>query len=129
MSYYFAKTILASSFDEAIAKTKEAAKLQGFGIVSELDMQNTFKEKLKKDFKRYTIIGACNPQYAYKAIGVENNIGLFLPCNFLVEEVRVGEYTVSAIDPVEMMLAVENQDLILPAYEIREKLQMAIESL
>lgn len=129
MSYFFSKTILASSFEQAIDKTKEAVKEAGFGVVSEMDMQNTFKEKLNINFKRYTILGACNPHYAHKAIGLEPKIGLFLPCNFLVEEERIGEYTVSGVDPVEMMLAIENDQLILAAYEIREKIKKTIESL
>lgn len=129
MSYYFSKTVVAGNFNEAVNRAKEIAQQAGFGVVSELNMQNTFKEKLNIAFKNYTILGVCNPKYSHKAIGLEDKIGLFLPCNILIEEESVGQYTVSAVDPVEMMLAVENDQLIITAYEIREMLKKAIDSL
>lgn len=129
MSYYFSKTIVAGNFSEAVAKAKEAAQQAGFGIVSEMNMQNTFKEKLNIAFRNYTILGVCNPKYAHKAIGLEAKIGLFLPCNMLIEEESAGQYTISAVDPVEMMLAIENDQLIIAAYEIREMLKKMIDSL
>ena len=129
MSYYFSKAVQAGSFEQAVEMAKAAVKEAGFGVVSEIDMRKTFDEKLNIKFKPYTIIGACNPQYAYKAVGLEPKIGLFLPCNFLVEEEKAGEYTISGIDPVEMMLAIENDQLILAAYEIRDKIKKVIDAL
>ena len=85
MEYYFSKTINAS-FDEAINRVTEALKTEGFGIVSEIRMHEKFKEKLDIDFKKYTILGACIPAYAYKALQVEDKIGTMLPCNVVVQE-------------------------------------------
>ena len=129
MSYYFSKSVVAGNFNEAVNRAKEIAQQAGFGVVSEINMHNTFKEKLNIAFKNYTILGVCNPKYSHKAIDLEDKIGLFLPCNMLIEEESAGKYTISAVDPVEMMLAIENDQLILAAYEIREMLKKAIDSL
>ena len=128
MDYFFSST-LNSGFDETIALVTEALKKEGFGIVSRIDMHDRFKEKLGVDFKKYTILGACNPSYAYKALQTEDKIGTMLPCNVIVQEKTAGQVEVSAIDPAASMQAVKNDNLADVASEIRNKLKRVIESL
>jgi uncharacterized protein (DUF302 family) len=128
MKYYISKKIDAT-FEQAIDEVKEALGNQGFGIISEINMQQKFKEKLNVDFKRYIILGACNPAYAYKALQSEDKIGTMLPCNVVVQELGENEIEVAAIDPVASMMAVENPNLNKFASEIKSKLEKAIESL
>lgn len=125
MEYYFS-TILPVSFEEAIAKTAEALKIEGFGIVSEIDMQAKLKEKLGVDYKKYKILGACNPSFAYKALQVEEMIGTMLPCNFVVTEKGNGSTEIAAIHPVASMMAVQNPDLEPLAQEVAAKLKKVI---
>ncbi|MCH8826800.1 MAG: DUF302 domain-containing protein, partial [Chloroflexi bacterium] len=110
MSYYFSKTI-SSSFEDAIERTKDALRKEGFGVLTEIDIKATLKEKLDVDFQNYRILGACNPSFAYKALLAENKIGTMLPCNVIVQEKEDGSIEVSAVDPMESMKAVENADL------------------
>src|SRR4030043_1338142 len=110
MNYYF-NTIINESFDSAILKVTESLKKEGFGIVSEIRMHEKFREKLGVDFRKYTILGACNPAYAYKAITAEEKIGTMLPCNVVVIEKENGTTEVSAINPVASMMAVDNPAL------------------
>ncbi|HSP40244.1 MAG TPA: DUF302 domain-containing protein [Gillisia sp.] len=128
MSYYFSKT-LDTSFDDAIDKVTKELKEEGFGILTEIDVKETFKKKLDIDFRKYRILGACNPQMAHKAISAESKIGTMLPCNVIVQEVENGKTEVSAVDPVASMTAVENDDLGSIAQEVRSKLQLVIERL
>jgi len=128
MDYYFAST-LNSGFDEAIAIVSEALKKEGFGIVSRIDMHDRFKEKLGVDFKKYTILGACNPAYAYKALQTEEKIGTMLPCNVVIIEKESGKTEVAAINAVASMTAVENKELIKYAGEVTATLQKVIQSL
>lgn len=128
MSYYFSKTI-DTSFEEAIDKVTKELKEEGFGILTEIDVKETFKKKLDIDFRKYRILGACNPQMAHKAISAESKIGTMLPCNVIVQEVENGRTEVSAVDPVASMTAVENDDLGSIAQEVRSKLQLVIERL
>ena len=128
MSYYFSKT-LDTSFDDAIDKVTKELKKEGFGILTEIDVKETFKKKLDIDFRKYRILGACNPQMAHKAISAESKIGTMLPCNVIVQEVENGKTEVSAVDPVASMTAVENDDLGSIAQEVRSKLQLVIERL
>lgn len=128
MSYYFSKTLNAS-FDEAVTKVTDELKKEGFGILTEIDVKETLKKKLNVDFKKYKILGACNPPFAYKALQVEGKIGTMLPCNVIVQETPEGQAEVSAIDPVASMLAVENPALKEIATEIRNKLKKVIDSL
>ncbi len=125
MEYYFT-TILQASFDEAITKTIEALKTEGFGIVSEIDMQAKLKEKLGVDFKKYKILGACNPSFAYKALQIEEKIGTMLPCNIIVIDKENGTTEVSAVDPIASMMAIQNPALKLLAQEATEKLKRVI---
>lgn len=127
MNYYFTKQV-TYPFEEALSKVAEALKQEGFGILTEIDVKETFKKKLDVDFKKYRILGACNPAMAYKALQSEDKIGLMLPCNVVVEE--TGDQTeVSVIDPVASMQSVENSDLQDTAEEVRNKLRNVIEKL
>ena len=128
MSYYFSKT-LKVSFDEAIAKVTEALKKDGFGIITEIDVKETLKEKLNVDFRKYRILGACNPPYAYKALQAEDKIGLMLPCNVILQELPGGKVEVAAIDPVASMAAVKNTKLGEVGREVSAKLKAVIDNL
>lgn len=128
MSYYFSK-VLDTSFEEAIDKVTKELKEEGFGILTEIDVKETFKKKLDVDFRKYRILGACNPQMAHKAISAESKIGTMLPCNVIVQETEAGKIEVSAVDPVASMTSVENEDLGGIAQEVRSKLKTVIERL
>ena len=128
MNYYFA-SILNSGFDETITLVTEALKKEGFGIVSRIDMHERFKEKLDVDFKKYTILGACNPAFAYKALQTEEKIGTMLPCNVVVIEKENGKTEVAAINAVASMTAVENPGLMKYAGEVTAIFQKIIHSL
>ena len=126
MSYYFSKTINAG-FEDAVARTREALKLEGFGIITEIDVQKTFKSKVGVDFRPYLILGACNPAMAYEALQVEDKVGTMLPCNVVVQESSEGSVEIAAIDPVASMQAIGNPDLTQKAATIAGKLQSALE--
>lgn len=126
MSYYFSK-ISTASFDETVAKVSGELKKEGFGILTEIDVKETLKKKLNVDFRRYKILGACNPPFAYKALTAENKIGTMLPCNVIVQEISDGQIEVAAIDPVASMQAVGNPALKEIASEIRDKLKTVID--
>jgi len=123
--YYFEKT-MKEDFETAVLKTKEALKSEGFGVLSEIDINEKLKEKLGVDFRRYKILGACNPAYAYKALQKEDKIGVMLPCNVIIQERPNGEIEVAAVDPAASMLSIDNDDLRMIATEIRVKLQNVI---
>jgi uncharacterized protein (DUF302 family) len=125
MEYYFSKTI-NSSFDEAIELTTVALKTEGFGVISEIRMHDKLKEKLGVDFKKYTILGACNPAYAYKALQAENKIGTMLPCNVVVQELSENRIEVAAVNPIASMMAIQNPELTGIAKEVTDKLQKVI---
>lgn len=129
MSYYISKTLTNISFEKGIEKVTDALKEKGFGILTEIDLKTTLKNKLDVDFYNYKILGACNPPYAYKALQSENKIGTMLPCNVIVQERVPGEIEISAVDPIASMQAVQNENLGELAMEIREKLQQAIDAL
>ncbi|MCK9219143.1 MAG: DUF302 domain-containing protein [Bacteroidales bacterium] len=128
MEYYFSKT-LETSFDEAVQKTTEALKKEGFGVISEINIHEKLKEKLNVDFRRYRILGACNPPYAYKALQAEDKVGTMLPCNVIVQEFAVDRIEISAVNPIASMMAIKNPDLAGIAQEITAKLQAVIKSL
>jgi len=128
MKYYFSK-IITGSFDNAIQKVTEALKVEGFGILTEIDIKATLKKKLDVDFYNYKILGACNPPFAYKALLAEDKIGTMLPCNVIVQEKVAGQVEVSAVDPTASMLSIENKNLQAIATEIRARLQKIIEEL
>ena len=128
MKYYIEKTT-NYSFDEAVERVTEELKKEGFGILSEIDIHEKLKEKLDVDFRKYRILGACNPAKAYEALQAENKIGTMLPCNVIVQELDDGKVEVVAVNPVASMLAVDNRVLTEVANEIEEKLQRVIHSL
>ncbi len=128
MSYYFAKTI-SLTFDEAIAKVTDALKAEGFGVLTTIDVKETLKKKLDVNFRPYTILGACNPPFAYKALKAEDKIGAMLPCNVVVQEIKPGTVEVSAVDPVASMQAIRNERLGEVAAEVRALLRKVVESL
>ena len=128
MEYYFSKTLTAS-FDETVQRTTEGLKTEGFGIISEINIHEKLKEKLGVDFKKYRILGACNPGYAYKALRMEDKIGTMLPCNVVIIDQGNGKTEVSAVNPVASMMAVQNNELGSIALEVTEKLKRVIESL
>jgi len=128
MSYYF-NTVLDCSFDEAIARVTDELKQEGFGILSEIDVQTTLKKKLDVDFKKYKILGACNPPFAYQALQTEEKIGTMLPCNVIVMEKDNGQIEVAAIDPIASMQAIANPQLQGIADQVQAKLKKVIASL
>ena len=128
MSYYFSKT-LKITFDEAVAKVTEELKNGGFGIITEIDVKETLKKKLNVDFRKYRILGACNPPFAYKALQAEDKIGLMLPCNVIVQELPGGKVEVAAIDPVASMAAIDNPKLRDVGEQVRAKLKAVIDNL
>lgn len=125
MSYYISTTY-NGTFDEAIQKVTEELKEEGFGVLTEIDVKETLKKKLDVDFKKYRILGACNPNFAHKALSVEDKIGAMLPCNVIVEEHEDGKVEVSAVDPVSSMQSVENDELKPIAAEVRDRLEKII---
>ena len=128
MKYYFSKT-LEVAFDEAVKLTTEALKSEGFGVISEINMHEKLKEKLGVDFKRYKILGACNPPLAYKALKAEEKIGTMLPCNVLVIEQGQNKIEIAAVNPVASMQAITNPSLGDVALEVTNKLERVINSL
>lgn len=129
MSYYFEKTIKNLTFEEAEQQITEKLKDEGFGILTEIDVQNTLKSKLDVDFRKYKILGACNPPFSHKALTAEPNIGLMLPCNVVVQEKEDKTVNVTVVDPVASMQAVNNDELKEVAKTIKEKLQKALANL
>jgi uncharacterized protein (DUF302 family) len=114
------------SYEEALTATRDALKVEGFGVLTEIDVRETLKQKLGVDFRRYDIIGACNPPLAYRALGEELDIGLLLPCNVVVYEVSTGGCVVAALDPVQMMGFTSNEALAPVAAEARQRLERAL---
>jgi uncharacterized protein (DUF302 family) len=128
MSYYFTK-VLNISFPEAINRVTDELKKEGFGILTEIDVKETLKKKLNVDFRKYKILGACNPPFAYQALQAEDKIGFMLPCNVIVQETSQDKVEVSAIDPVASMQAIDNPKLKETAEQVRTKLKKVIDSL
>lgn len=121
-------TLLGASYEDAIAKVTAALKEEGFGILSEIDVKATMKEKLDLDFPKYVILGACNPKFAHQALTIEPQLGLLLPCNVIVYEDEGGT-TVSIVDPAQMMSVANNPALEPVAAEVRERLQRVVAAL
>ena len=129
MAFYFEKTISDKNYDQTIEAISELLKTEGFGVVTTIDFQATFKNKLGVDIPRYTVLGACNPGAARKAMQMEPKIGVFLPCNIVVEENREGAVEIAIVDPVASMMAVKNEALIQLAEEIGVKLKGLLNAL
>ena len=128
MNYYFNKT-LNEDFDKVIEKVTEELKKEGFGILTEINVNETLKKKLDVDFRRYQILGACNPPIAHKALEAEDKIGTMLPCNVIVQQKNETTVEVAAINPLASMQAVENKKLNDVANEITERLKKVISRL
>ena len=128
MTYHFTRASHLT-FDETLAKVTEELKKEGFGILTEIDVQATLKKKLDVDFRKYRILGACNPPFAYAALQAEDKIGTMLPCNVIVQEKGDGVVEVSAVDPVASMMAIKNPKLEAVAQEVRARLRRVIERL
>ena len=128
-SYGYEKRLGTRDFDEAVSQVTEALQKEGFGVLTEIDVKATFKKKLDVDFRRYKILGACNPTLAHKALGAEPQIGLLLPCNVVVQETDQGDILASVIDPKVMFALVEKPELKAVAEEADERLSRVVESL
>jgi uncharacterized protein (DUF302 family) len=128
MSYHFSK-ILDVTFEEAVDRITEELKKEGFGILTEVDVQATLKKKLDVDFRKYKILGACNPPLAYKALQNEDKIGLMLPCNIVVQELPNGKIETAAVDPVASMQSIKNPNLQDVAAQVQKKLKSVIKRL
>jgi len=128
MSYHFSKTI-QSSFEDAIDTVTERLKDKGFGIMTTIDVKKAMKEKIDKEINPYTILGSCNPGFAYRALQSENKIGTMLPCNVVVQQLDDGSIEVSAVDPIASMASIENAELGNIAGEVRNMLKAVIDEL
>ncbi len=128
MSYYFAKT-LSIGFEDAVRRITGILKQEGFGIITEIDVKDTFKKKINVEFRNYRILGACNPALAHEALQIEDKVGTMLPCNIVVQDIGGGQTEVAAIDPVASMQAIDNPRLKVAAAQVQAKLRKVIESL
>lgn len=126
MNYGFSKTT-DYEFNQAIEKVTEELKKEGFGVLTTIDVKNTLKNKINVDFKNYTILGACNPPIAHKALQTEEELGLLLPCNVVVYE-KDNKTVVSIFDPMLMTKVIENENMVPIATEVKEKLQKVLEA-
>ncbi|WP_440998563.1 DUF302 domain-containing protein [Fodinibius sp. SL11] len=126
---YFTSQKVDLSYDQAIEKVTSLLEKEGFGVLTEIDVKETLKKKLDVDFKKYKILGACNPNFAHKALQAEDKIGVMLPCNVIVEENEDGMVEVSAVNPVASMQAVSNDRLQPIADEVRKRLKKVINNL
>ena len=128
MAYHNSRTV-TTNFEDTIVKVAEELKKEGFGVLTEIDVKETLKKKLDVDFRKYRILGACNPPLAYKALSEEENIGVMLPCNVIVQEKEGGIVQVSAINPMESMKSVENPNLEEVASAVSSKLAKVIDNI
>ena len=128
MSYYFTKTTTLA-YEQALITVQDELKKEGFGIITEIDVRETLKKKLNVDFRKYKILGACNPSFAHQALQLESRIGTMLPCNVIVQECEDGQTEVSAINPLESMRAVANSSLENIGSQVAAKLKSIIDRL
>ena len=128
MDYGISKKV-ELSYEDAINKVTEELKKEGFGVLTTIDVKETLKKKLDVDFQRYIILGACNPPFAYESLKSEIEIGLLLPCNFIIYENKSGETTVSAFDPMVMGSIIKNEKLEEIAGKVREKIVRVMDSI
>ncbi len=122
-------TILNMSYEDAVSKVTDALKDEGFGVLTEIDVKGTLKKKLGVDFRKYVILGACNPPYAHRTLEVDLDVGLLLPCNVIVYERDDGKTCVSAINPISALEVIKNEDLRKIAEEVSEKLKKVVDKL
>ena len=129
LSYGFEQRLGGSTFERAVERVTAALKEEGFGILTTIDVKETFKKKLGVDFRRYVILGACNPVLAHKALTAEPTLGLLLPCNVVVQELAEGGFTVASQDPKAMFKVVDNPGLTEVAEEADLRLRRVMKSL
>ncbi len=122
MSFYMSRTIVAS-FDDAIQRVTEALKAEGFGVLTDIDVRATLKQKIGVEWRAYRILGACNPPLAHQALQAEDKIGTMLPCNVIVQDTGAGKIEVAAIDPATTMAQIGNPKLAELAATVRAKLE------
>jgi uncharacterized protein (DUF302 family) len=123
------RKVLDMGFDEALAKVPEALKAEGFGVLTEIDVQATLKKKLDVDFRRYRILGACNPPFAHQALQLSLDVGMLLPCNVIVYETDDRKTVVSAVDPMQTMAAQGDPAMRPLAEQVQQKLRRVVDSL
>ena len=124
---YAFSTVLETSYEEAVSKVIEILKEEGFGVLTEIDVKATLKKKLDVDFRKYLILGACNPPYAYRSLQAELDVGLLLPCNVIIYEMDDGKVYVAALNPVSALTVIKNEELKKIALEVSEKLKKVVE--
>ena len=124
---YAFSTVLDTSYEDAVSKVTNALKEEGFGVLTEIDVQSTLKKKLDVDFRKYVILGACNPPYAYRTLQTDLDVGLLLPCNVIVYETDDKKVYVSAINPVSALEVIKSEPLKKIAMEVSEKLKRVVE--
>ena len=130
MSYFISKEMQSgTSFNHAIELVTEALKKEGFGVLTEIDIKKTFKAKLDKEVGNYIILGACNPNYAFQALQEDSKLGVFLPCNVIVEELENGKIEISAVNPIAAMMAANNSTVETFAGEVQDKLKRVLANL
>ncbi len=128
MSYYYSTTV-KGNFDDIVNNTTELLQKEGFGVLTQIDIQQTLKKKLDVNFQKYTILGACNPQFAHMALKLEDKVGTMLPCNVIVQEIEPNTIEVAAVNPIASMQAVKNSKMEAIANEVGEKLKKVINDL
>lgn len=128
MAYHFSTT-LRLPFADAVARTTDVLKRHGFGVLTEIDVQATLKNKVGAEFRPYRILGACNPQMAYRALQAEDKIGAMLPCNVVVQQREDGSVEVSAVDPIASMQSIDNPQLSEVAQRVQQMLKTVVEEI
>jgi uncharacterized protein (DUF302 family) len=124
---YALSTVLNTSYEEAISKVTDALKEEGFGVLTEIDVKSTLKKKLDVDFRKYVILGACNPPYAFRTLQADLDVGLLLPCNVIIYETDDKKAYISALNPVSALEVIKSQELRKIAAEVSEKLKRVVE--
>ena len=129
ITYGFVKKMEGATYDEAIERVTAGLKEGGFGVLTEIDVKATLKKKIDADFRRYIILGACNPNLAHKALQAESQLGLLLPCNVVVQEDEAGDVVVSVVDPRAMFKLIENPELDAVAADVANMLSAVLDAL
>ncbi len=129
MDFFIAKKVKGLSFEALNEKVKQELKKEGFGVITEIDIQKTLKEKINVDFRKYVILGACNPHFAHRALMAEDKIGVLLPCNVVIQETGEEDLEILVFDPASSMMELENPGLTELAADVREKLQRVLDKL
>ncbi len=124
---YAFTAVMNTSYENAVSKITEALKEEGFGVLTEIDVKATLKKKLDVDFRKYVILGACNPPYAHRTLQADLDVGLLLPCNVIVYETDDKKAYVSAINPISALEVIKNEELRKIAIEVSEKLKRVVD--